>query len=92
MALNPYEFWRAQKSRVAICANPMPTCCPIFSLIEATFLLQDKLFLSQFYSQKATDYWHLKTKTSQFYANSIVKRLRIIDIWKPRQVNSMPIL
>ena len=38
MALNPYEFWRAQKSRVAICANPMPTRCPLFSLIEATFL------------------------------------------------------
>ena len=37
MALNPYEFWRAQKSRVAICANPMPTRCPIFSVIEATF-------------------------------------------------------
>ena len=37
MALNPYEFWRAQKSRVAICANPMPTRCTIFSLIEATF-------------------------------------------------------
>ena len=37
MALNPKEFWRAQKSRIAICAYPMPTCWPIFSPIEATF-------------------------------------------------------
>ena len=39
MALNPYEFWNAFEARVARTAYPMPTCCPIFSLIEATFSL-----------------------------------------------------
>ena len=54
MALNPYDFWRARNTRVAMSAYPFATCLAIFSQIEATFLLPNKLIISYFFNQKAT--------------------------------------
>ena len=39
IAVNPYEFWRSRYPRVAMIAYPYDICSPIFSQIEATFVL-----------------------------------------------------